>query len=279
MTNVEALKNLYAALGGNAADVADAVTNVDVLNAIAGFLGGEVDATTISEAIENIVPVAPTGGGDIDALIDRSITEINSSAAEVGINAFYQCTALLKANFLNATVIGDAAFKGCSQLKSIDCPKATEIGGYAFDDCSALEDVNFPMVTRLIGQTSSTFRNCSSLARVEFPSLITLDQGYAFSGCTALKIADFPVLTAISGSSVFDRKYDTSAGCTSLEAVILRAPSVVELTGSNVFRTTPIESGTGYIYVPDDLVDSYKAMTNWSTYANQIKGLSELPTE
>lgn len=32
MTNVEALKALYAALGGDPADVADAVTIVDVLN-------------------------------------------------------------------------------------------------------------------------------------------------------------------------------------------------------------------------------------------------------
>lgn len=31
----------------------------------------------------------------------------------------------------------------------------------------------------------------------------------------------------------------------------------------------------GYIYVPDALVDSYKAATNWSTYASQIRPLSE----
>ena len=35
----------------------------------------------------------------------------------------------------------------------------------------------------------------------------------------------------------------------------------------------------GYIYVPDALVDSYKKATNWVTYADQIKPLSELPTE
>lgn len=35
MTNVEALKNLYAALGGNAADVADITLISDMINAIA----------------------------------------------------------------------------------------------------------------------------------------------------------------------------------------------------------------------------------------------------
>ncbi len=33
----------------------------------------------------------------------------------------------------------------------------------------------------------------------------------------------------------------------------------------------------GYIYVPDELVDAYKTATNWSVFANAIKGLSELP--
>jgi len=37
--------------------------------------------------------------------------------------------------------------------------------------------------------------------------------------------------------------------------------------------------GTGYIYVPDVLVDSYKSDANWSTYASQIKPLSEYVEE
>ena len=58
MTNVEALKALYAGLGGTADDVANAVTNIEVLNAIAGLFDGDDDATTIAEAIANITAVA-----------------------------------------------------------------------------------------------------------------------------------------------------------------------------------------------------------------------------
>ena len=58
MTNVEALKALYAALGGTAADVANAVTIVDVLNAIAGPFDGDDDAITNADAIANITAVA-----------------------------------------------------------------------------------------------------------------------------------------------------------------------------------------------------------------------------
>ena len=65
--------------------------------------------------------------------------------------------------------------------------------------------------------------------------------------------------------------------CTTLTAVIIRkSDSICTLTNINAFSGTPIASGTGYIYVPNDLVDSYKAATNWSTYATQIKPISEL---
>lgn len=58
MNNVDALKALYTALGGNSADVANAVTIVDVLNAIAELLGGTHNAITNPEAIANIAAVA-----------------------------------------------------------------------------------------------------------------------------------------------------------------------------------------------------------------------------
>lgn len=58
MTNVEALKTLYTALGGDAADVATATTIVEVLNAIAAKYDGTATATTNAEAIANIAAVA-----------------------------------------------------------------------------------------------------------------------------------------------------------------------------------------------------------------------------
>lgn len=58
MNNVASLKALYIALGGDSADVAEASTIVDVLNAIAVLLGGDGDAVTNAEAIDNITAVA-----------------------------------------------------------------------------------------------------------------------------------------------------------------------------------------------------------------------------
>ena len=55
MTNVEALKALYTALGGDAADVAGVTTTVEVLNAIAAKYEGTDTATTNAEAIAKVV--------------------------------------------------------------------------------------------------------------------------------------------------------------------------------------------------------------------------------
>ena len=49
------------------------------------------------------------------------------------------------------------------------------------------------------------------------------------------------------------------------------------LGGKGAFNMSPIASGTGYIYVPAALVDSYKAASNWSTYANQIRAIEDYP--
>lgn len=59
MTNVEALKALYVALGGETSGVADAVTIVDCLNATATLLGSTAPAAlTNAEAIANVAAVA-----------------------------------------------------------------------------------------------------------------------------------------------------------------------------------------------------------------------------
>lgn len=57
MTNVEALKALYTALGGTASDVENVSTIVGVLNAIAAKYEGADDATLNPDAIANITAV------------------------------------------------------------------------------------------------------------------------------------------------------------------------------------------------------------------------------
>lgn len=69
--------------------------------------------------------------------------------------------------------------------------------------------------------------------------------------------------------------FGVCTNCSSLIAFVNRCTEGVPgLAGTN-FAKTPIGSGTGYIYVPRTLVDSYKAATNWSTYADQFRALED----
>ena len=86
---------------------------------------------------------------------------------------------------------------------------------------------------------------------------------------SSIQTADFSAVTNINRTAFTD--------CTSLETLIIRTPSVCVISDISVaLRGSKIASGTGYIYVPDNLVDSYKAATNWVALANQIKPISAL---
>ena len=100
-------------------------------------------------------------------------------------------------------------------------------------------------------------------------NLVTSIGQYAFYGCSALTAADFPMVTSIGGRAFY--------GCSHLTNLILRSSTMCNLPSTNAFTNTPIASGTGYIYVPRALVDSYKAASNWSTFANQFRAIEDYP--
>ena len=90
---------------------------------------------------------------------------------------------------------------------------------------------------------------------------------YAFYGCAELTSASFPAATFIGASAFFS--------CSKLTTLRLEnTEQVCTLFNVNAFYNT---SRDLIVYVPDALVDSYKAATNWSTYASRINGISELP--
>lgn len=115
------------------------------------------------------------------------------------------------------------------------------------------------------------FNNCKSLESVIFTNA-TYIYAYAFDWCEALKRVELASLNPDT-PSLYGNAF---RNCPLLEKVIIRNNRAIKLSNVNVFSNTGISAGTGYIYVPDDLVDSYQTATNWSTYASQIKPISEL---
>lgn len=109
---------------------------------------------------------------------------------------------------------------------------------------------------------------CTKLTSVVLPAVATTD-GNSMNGCSALTKADFSNLQNI--------RYSTFYANNKLVTLIIRTQAVAKLEKTSAFKGTPIESGTGYVYVPSALVDSYKSATNWSTYANQIRAIEDYP--
>lgn len=155
---------------------------------------------------------------------------------------------------------------------------AIETGGGGGRDeeveAALISDVgtNFPATYKNTVATkirNTCFNGYTKLVSVEFP-VVTSVGVQAFQNCTSLKKADFSILTNIN-IWAFNV-------CRALEALIIRTNSVCTLAGTNAFaNNSGIMAGTGYVYVPSALVDSYKAATNWSTYANQIRAIEDYP--
>ena len=109
---------------------------------------------------------------------------------------------------------------------------------------------------------------CTKLTSVVLPAVHTTD-GNSINGCSALTKADFSNLKTIRYSTFYSNK--------KLVTLIIRTQAVAKLDATSAFKDTRIAAGTGYVYVPSALVDSYKAATNWSTYANQIRAIEDYP--
>lgn len=187
----------------------------------------------------------PDGGDTLEDLIvsgEFSGDYVNNRVKHIGFGRFSECD-ITSCTFLNVTSASERVFSNCSSLITINFPKLKAISGYMFYNCDALSSVYLPEV-ETIGNNG-------------------------FYSCGRLSTVDLPNVTMLSAASF--------AQCIALEKLILRSSTVVTLNTINALQGTKIASGKGYVYVPDNLVEEgYKPGTNWTTYANQIKPLSEL---
>lgn len=219
-----------------------------------GF-GDAVDAITTGGANHSVE----------DAIITRSIAGAysNDRITAVGACAFLGCQALTAIDLPNVTQVKRNAFEACMFLQTINLPKATDLGKEVFYS-SGIQQADFPLLTTM---ENGCFNVAKNLISANLP-LVTALPADAFHLST-IRTADFAAVTNISRTAFTD--------CTSLETLIIRTPSVCVISDISVaLRGSKIAAGTGYIYVPDNLVDSYKTATNWVTLANQIKPISAL---
>ena len=287
----------YYANGDDLTSVADAIRTKGETSDPLVFPAGFVTA----------IAAIPTGGGDDP--ITKELAGETYSYTNNDVEVIYNTTVFSDTTYVEKITMNklrrinrSSVFKGCGSLKELHLPALQEIlTGNCICSCSQLEALELGPTLKIyyyspytfsgIGVTSFTLppcggtdsmswlpeyflANCSKLTYAKISEGWTRVLSNVMRSNSVIKTIDLPTTITEIGSN-------SMCQCPLLDTVICRATTVPTMASTSgtygVFGGSKIAAGTGYIYVPDAAVEDYKAATNWSTYAAQIKGLSELP--
>lgn len=133
-------------------------------------------------------------------------------------------------------------FYECENLEYADISNLEIVGYCMFGRCGALKDVIMHKAKII---RSGAFISCNGLEKLRFPQTLT-------------QLQEFSV-----------------AYCNKLTTLIFESVAPPSLDVYSLDNLPSLES----IYVPDASVDAYKTASNWSSFANKIKPLSEYQGE
>ncbi len=149
-------------------------------------------------------------------------------------------------------------------LKGISLPDGlnTTIAAM-FGNCYSLRAVTYNSLTSIATQT---FVNCNALYYFNIPNVSL--SGTEYSANQSKRSFVFGTNVTAVAASAFSNNY------AALEYVFPKSDTIVTLANTNAFSNI---NPNCKIYVADSLVATYKAATNWITYANYIYAVSQRP--
>lgn len=309
--SLDAVANAINAKSGTSGAIQFPEGFVDAIQSMSG--GGEDLSTVLAEQEELVAELksliaqkAKLGDAKLPSILDRTVTELTAEdlagATQIGKYAFAYCAALKKITIpASVTKFKTDAFLGAQNIEEVHSasleewmsksfesnsnplrgakglylndklctevtiPSNAKIKSYVFQGYDALTKVTincaltgYYAFTYCEGLTSvilaegvteieaNSFQYCSALPSISFPKSLTMIRNYTFSGCNSLKLVD---LTAYGQDTAFP----TLAGNSALSV---------------------IKSNNGEIRVPSGRKAELAAMTNWSTYADNIVEVS-----
>ena len=258
-----------------------------VLNTEGKYLEGDITLTDVSGSQEDTLLLALRN--QVTSVSDDTLTSIRS----YGLS---NMSALTSVSFPELQTINTYAFYNDANLvmNGWQFPKAKTIGNYAFRYCYGLTgEVTLPSTVTSIGQYS--FASCKNMTKFRANGTITTFGTYTFCGasadhkmtmtecylpnlgtgialnlnwgsataanaCQYLEVVDIGKAKSIAAN--------TFANCYKLSTLIMRRTSVTTCANVSAFLNTPLRgysSRTATIYVPENLIDTYKAASVWST--------------
>lgn len=150
--------------------------------------------------------------------------------------AFYGCTALMKANLANVKKVGEYAFADCAGLSEVYVPMVEIIGNGAFGrygqyaSAPCFVTIELPDTLKEIGATAFLYN--TKLASIVIPSSVTKIGDYVFAYCTALASAELPANLTEIPDYMF-------GGCSSLATINLENVTKI---GKYAFTLAPFSS-------------------------------------
>lgn len=177
----------------------------------------------------------------------------------------------------NAITVGYNALSGCTNLKSVNLPNCRSFysGMFYVHLNKSIEYIN-------IGVSwveNNEFKYCPKLREVYLPNLVRNNTAFLFEGCSNLEMVSLPSLKILNTNTFYrntklrtvylysleEWKQEPFLGCDSLESVYIG--SRVTYVGYDCIPT----DGSAKIYVPNDMVDTYKNGL-FSSYSSRIFG-------
>ena len=185
------------------------------------------------------------------------------------------CTNLRVIEIGGLTVVPFGFAQGCTSLESVsDLSKVTSVSYEAFKNTPSLRiHLSLPVCTKILADTANSrtgvFYN-SGILSLDAPMLMEIGKDIfsygsagAFQGCANLTLVKLRDVTTI-GINAFYK-------CPNLSKVVINN-STPPTRSSNAFASCSSDLA---FYVPDSAVEAYKSATNWTSFADRIKPLSE----
>lgn len=275
---------------------------VDAIGAIQAGGGGEDLSTVLAEQEELVAELksiiaqkAKLGDAKLPSVVDGTVTELTAEdlagTTKIRNYAFYY-NANLKSIILpnGVTSIGQYAFNYCDKLIHVTIPNSvTTIGRSAFSECTLLDSVILSENLTLINDY--LFYNVRGLDNINIPNGVTSIGKYAFYTCP-LKIITIPNSVESIGDYAFQSGGMATYivignGVASIGKQAFAYNGYVEyvdmtaygtdkpfptLSNTNAFQGCGINTTakTFEIRVSSGRKAELAAMTNWSTYADNI---------